>query len=171
MSGRGLRIMRSMIVALVAGLSATQAVAQVAQAPAAFGVADRAAVLVVHAVGAQIYECKADPAGRAGWAFREPIASLISEGRSIGRHYLGPTWELADGSAVKGALAQTAPGATAADVPLLKLEVVEHRGAGVLTNARLVLRLNTRGGVLSGPCASVGELRAEPYSADYVFLR
>ena len=29
----------------------------------------------------------------------------------------------------------------------------------------------TRGGVLKGACPTAGELRAEPYSADYVFLR
>jgi Protein of unknown function (DUF3455) len=55
-------------------------------------------------------------------------------------------------------------------VALLKLEVVEHRGGGILEDAKLVLRLETRGGVLKGACPTAGELRAEPYSADYVFL-
>ena len=36
--------------------------------------------------------------------------------------------------------------------------------------ATVVLRLNTRGGVLAGACPTVGELRAAPYSADYAFL-
>jgi hypothetical protein len=140
-------------------------------APAAFGVADRAPILVVHAVGAQVYECKADAGGAASWAFREPVATLIRDGGTIGRHYAGPTWELTDGGAVKGRQSATAPGAAPDDVPLLKLEVVEHRGGGILKDANLVLRLNTRGGVLEGGCATAGELRAAPYSADYAFLR
>jgi hypothetical protein len=51
------------------------------------------------------------------------------------------------------------------------LDVVEHRGTGILKDAKLVLRLNTHGGVLKGECPKAGELRAEPYSADYAFLR
>jgi hypothetical protein len=56
-------------------------------------------------------------------------------------------------------------------VALLKLDVVGHQGGGALAQAKLVLRLNTSGGALSGVCPKLGELRAEPYSADYAFLR
>ena len=130
-----------------------------------------AAVLVAHAEGVQVYECKADASGAPVWAFREPIATLISEGKTIGRHYAGPSWELNDGSAVKAKLLASAPGATASDVPLLKLSVVEHRGGGLLKDVTIVLRLKTMGGVLKGPCSTMSDLRAEPYSADYTFLR
>jgi hypothetical protein len=140
-------------------------------APAAFDVADRAAILVVHATGAQIYECKVDASGAANWVFREPIATLIRDGGTIGHHYVGPTWELADGEVVRGKQSAVAPGATPSDVALLKLDVAEYRGNGALKDARLVLRLNTRGGVLKGECQKAGQLRAEPYSADYAFLR
>lgn len=140
-------------------------------APAAFDVTDRAAILVVHATGAQIYECKVDASGAANWVFREPIATLVQDGGTIGHHYVGPTWELADGEVVRGKQSATAPGATPSDVALLKLDVAEYRGNGALKNAKLVLRLNTRGGVLQGECQKTGELRAEPYSADYAFLR
>jgi hypothetical protein len=140
-------------------------------APAAFGVADRATILVVHAVGAQIYECKPDAGGAASWALREPIATLTRGGETVGRHFVGPTWELADGEAVQGKQLAAAPGASPDDVALLKLDVVTHRGSGPLQDAKLVLRLNTRGGVLKGQCANPGELRAAPYSADYAFLR
>ena len=139
--------------------------------PAAFNVSDRAAILVVHAAGAQIYECKADAGGATNWVFREPIATLVGDGRTIGHHYVGPTWELTDGDMVRGKQSAEAPGASPADAPLLKLDVVEHRGTGVLKDAKLVLRLNTRGGALKGECPKAGELRAEPYSADYAFLR
>ena len=39
-----------------------------ASTPAVFDVADRAAILVAHGVGAQIYECKVD-AGATNWVF------------------------------------------------------------------------------------------------------
>jgi Protein of unknown function (DUF3455) len=143
----------------------------VATPPASFDVAGRATLLTAHGVGAQIYECKPSPTGGNVWTFREPVASLIAEGLTIGRHYAGPTWDLAQGGSVRGKQAATVPGAMAADIPLLKLEVIEHHGDGPLNAATLVLRLNTKGGVLSGACDRAGELRPVPYSADYLFLR
>ena len=47
---------------------------------------------------------------------------------------------------------------------------LEHPAA-YLKDARLVLRLNTRGGALKGPCPNLGEPRAAPYSADCAFPR
>jgi hypothetical protein len=158
---------------LLGGPPAAAAAPQVApvNAPAAFDVAGRAAILVVHAAGAQIYECKAEASGATNWVFREPIATLVQDGRTIGHHYVGPTWELTDGDMVQGRQSAAAPGAGPGDVALLKLDVAQHHGGGVLKDAKLVLRLNTRGGVLKGECPKAGELRAEPYSADYAFLR
>ena len=127
--------------------------------------------MAVHGVGAQIYECKSDGEGHQTWTFREPIAALLKDGRTVGRHYAGPTWELTDGGAVSGKLAASVPGATASDVALLELDVASRHGGGALNDATTVLRLNTRGGVLKGPCDSAGDLRAEPYAADYLFLR
>jgi hypothetical protein len=51
------------------------------------------AVLQLHAEGAQIYQCEADASGRIAWQFREPIASLFSDGKTVRVHYVGPTWE------------------------------------------------------------------------------
>ena len=92
-------------------------------------------------------------------------------GKTVGRHYAGPNWEYADGSIVQAKAAGNAPGATANDVPWLKLDVVGHRGAGTFAGADIVQRINTSGGVLRGPCEQAGALRSAPYSADYVFLR
>jgi len=169
----GRKTSRLTALAVFAGLLATPASTQVApnSAPATFGVADRTLLLVVHGVGAQIYECKPDAGGHDIWTFREPIAALFKDGRSVGRHYAGPAWELTDGGAISGKLAASAPGATADDVAVLKLDVVSRRGGGALADATLVLRLNTRGGVLAGPCETAGDLRAETYAADYLFLR
>jgi len=158
-------------VGILFGLPALGATSLVT-APAAFDVADRVIALKVHAEGAQLYQCAPDAGGRPVWTFREPIAALIGDGgKTIGRHYAGPTWELEDGGAVKGRQLASAPGAGANDIALLKLTASEHRGAGALAGVSLILRLNTHGGALKGACAVAGDLRAEPYSADYVFLR
>jgi hypothetical protein len=159
--------------ALLAGWLAAPAFAQgmPTSAPAIFGVAARATILAVRGVGAQIYECKPDPSGGNQWAFREPVAALFKDGRTVGRHYAGPIWELTDDATLKGKVAASAPGATPGDITLLKLDVIERRGEGALKDAALVLRLNTHGGVLKGPCDQAGDLRSEPYSADYLFLR
>ncbi len=128
-------------------------------------------VLSAHAEGAQVYECKASTDGKLAGAFREPIATLLVDGKTIGRHYAGPSWEHIDGSAVVGRAVGNAPGATAADIPWLKLEVASHRGSGVLTPVTTVQRINTHGGKLDGPCEAAGSFRSAPYSAEYVFLR
>ena len=95
----------------------------------------------------------------------------ISGGKTVGRHYAGPTWEYSDGSAVVGQVAGTAPGFVANDIPLLKLNVTSRRGTGALTPATTVQRINTAGGRLNGACYKAGTYESVPYSADYVFLR
>ncbi|MGY3074466.1 hypothetical protein ACVWZZ_000837 [Bradyrhizobium sp. LM6.10] len=139
--------------------------------PATIAAPGETVVLSVHAEGAQVYECKAGTDGKLAWAFREPIATLLSEGKTVGRHYAGPNWEHADGSAVAAKAAGNAPGATPADIPWLKLEVNAHRGSGVLTSATTVQRINTHGGKLDGACDKAGEFKSAPYSAEYVFLK
>lgn len=128
-------------------------------------------MLTIHAEGAQIYECKVDPAGKLAWQFREPIATLMIEGKTVGRHFAGPNWELSDGSAVGGKVMGRAPGATAKDIAWLRLEVTSQRGAGQLTGASHIQRINTRGGMVEGACDQSGAFLNVPYSADYVFLR
>jgi hypothetical protein len=142
-----------------------------ADVPDAIASPGDAVVMTVHAEGAQIYECKADSTGKLVWQFREPIATLLVQGKTVGRHYAGPSWELADGSAVTGKVSGRAPGATAQDIPLLKLEVTLQRGTGQLTGVTTVQRLNTQGGAAEGSCGSAGAFLNVPYQADYVFLK
>ena len=139
--------------------------------PDAIAAPGETVVLSVHAEGAQVYECKAGADGKLAWAFREPVATLLVEGKTVGRHYAGPNWEHIDGSAVAGKAIGNAPGATANDIPWLKLEVASRRGSGVLTPVTTVQRINTHGGKLEGPCEAAGSFKSAPYSADYVFLR
>lgn len=156
---------------LAMALLMVQTNAAPAQIPAAIAAPDATPFVTLHAEGAQIYQCKAGGDGKLAWSFREPIATLIADGQTVGRHYAGPTWEYADGSAVTGKVVATAPGATANDIAWLKLEVAGRRGSGALGAAGIVQRLNTSGGALSGSCDPAGALRSVPYSADYVFLR
>src|ERR1700686_1345920 len=111
--------------------------------PDAIAAPGESVVLAVHAEGAQVYDCKAGAEGKLAWAFREPIATLMADGKTVGRHYAGPNWESADGSAV----------------------------GGILTPVTTVQRINTQGGKLDGACDKAGATRSAPYSADYVFLR
>jgi len=139
--------------------------------PDALVAAGEHAVLTVHAEGAQIYECKAGDGGKLAWAFREPIATLLEDGKTVGRHYAGPTWEHQDGSIVTGHVVGTAVGASDSDIAWLKLNAVAHKGTGALGTVMTVQRLNTHGGQLSGDCDTAGAFKSVAYSADYVFLR
>lgn len=142
-----------------------------ADLPAGFAVGDRRPIATLHATGAQIYECKAAADGTQAWTFREPIAALMDNGKTVGRHFAGPSWDLDDGSGVTGKVVSSAPSAGPNDVAQLALQVVAHHGTGLLAEAGSVLRLRTAGGALKGACDRAGELRSIPYTADYVFLR
>jgi Protein of unknown function (DUF3455) len=152
-------------------LAAANASAAEPPLPKAIAAPGETVVLAVHGEGAQVYECKAGADGKLAWAFREPIATLIADGKTVGRHYAGPTWEYSDGSAVVGKEVGNAPGASASDIPWLKLEVASRRGNGVLTPVTTVQRINTHGGEIEGTCDTAGAFKSAPYSADYIFLR
>lgn len=142
-----------------------------AEVPDAIAAPGETLVALVHAQGAQVYECKADAAGALAWQFREPVATLIEGGKTIGRHYAGPHWELADGSIMAAKAVGRAPGATPRDIPLLKLETTSRSGGGRLADVSTIQRLDTKGGTAEGPCPAAGMLLSVPYSADYVFYR
>jgi hypothetical protein len=76
---------------------------------------------------------------------------------------------LPDSNFVNAKVAGQAPGATAKDIPLL--EVTSQRGAGQLTGASSIQRINTKGSVAEGTCDHAGKFLAVPYFADYVFFR
>jgi hypothetical protein len=139
--------------------------------PDAIAAPGETVVLTLHADGAQVYECKPGADGKLAWTFREPIATLLLDGKTLGRHYAGPNWEHSDGSAVVGKAVGNAPGGTPNDIPWLKLEVTSRRGSGILSGVTTVLRINTRGGKAEGGCDRAGAFHNAPYSADYVFLR
>ncbi len=157
------------LLAIVAAAALARAAS--AQVPPALAAPGESAVVTLHAEGAQIYECKSGTDGKLAWAFREPIATLLLDGKSVGRHFAGPSWEHVDGSAVVGKAVANVAGQTPGDIPWLKLEVTAHRGNGTLSGVTTVQRINTRGGVHTGGCDNAGALYSAPYSADYVFLK
>jgi hypothetical protein len=128
-------------------------------------------VFSVHAVGAQVYDCRAGEGGKLAWQLREPIATLIQDGETVGRHYKGPTWEHADESRIRGKQIDTRPGETVKDIPWLRLDAIEAGGSGVLAGVTAILRINTKGGQLAGTCNEAGTIVAVPYAADYMFLK
>ena len=167
-----MRTITSSVLALAVLLGAQAGtVAAETALPDAIAAPGATVALSVHAEGAQVYECKVGADGKPAWAFREPIATLFADGKTVGRHYAGPNWESSDGSAVVGKAVGNAPGATASDIPWLKLDVVSSRGNGVLSGVTTVQRINTSGGKLEGACDKAGTFKSAPYSADYVFLR
>lgn len=153
-------------------LVAAVMVCGVARAETREGVVPAGAVTVlrVQAEGVQIYDCVAADGG-AAWRFREPLATLMVGGKTVGRHYAGPWWALEDGSSVRGRVVESAAGESAADIPWLRLAVAGRSGDGALSGVTEVARVETRGGVVTGACGSVGALRLEPYSAVYLFLK
>lgn len=159
------------VLSLVAAPLCLALTAQATELPDVIAAPGEAHVVTVRAEGAQVYECKPDSAGKLTWSFREPIATLLLDGKTVGRHYAGPHWEWRDGSIVAATVAGRAPGATPQDIPLLKLTVTTRRGAGMLDGVTTVQRLATRGGVAEGTCPAAGAMLSVPYAADYAFHR
>jgi len=129
------------------------------------------------ASGVQIYECasKPDQPSVYEWVFRAPEAALADRsGRSLGKHYAGPTWEALDGSSVVGETKSRDPGPTQSAIPWLLLNAKTTAGTGVLTPTRSVQRVQTVGGVApSEPCsaANAKQVTRVPYTATYYFYR
>lgn len=123
--------------------------------------------------GAQIYTCKAKAADPAAfeWTLKAPDAELFDQsGAKIGRHYAGPTWEIADGSRVAGEAVQRSPVQGA--IPWLLLRATSHEGAGALSKVNYIQRVDTVGGVAPSAGCDAAHAGAEAridYSANYDF--
>jgi len=168
---RAARRPRTAIAVFAAGATFAATAFAASELPEAISAPGETLIATLHAEGAQLYECKADAAGKLAWQFREPIATLLVDGKTIGRHFAGPKWELDDGSAVSGKVVGRAAGASAADIPLLKLSATPQRDRGMLVGVTTIQRLNTKGGIAEGPCENTGAMLSVPYSADYAFYK
>jgi hypothetical protein len=113
--------------------------------------------------GDQVYRCI-----RGSWVLEAPDAKLLNqEGALIGRHFAGPTWQLNDGSWVKGQAIAKQPSPDATAMPSLLLESVG--GAGRLGSVRFIQRTGTKGGNAPEGNCSQSEVRRVPYTATYSF--
>lgn len=162
--------------ALLATACVTQPSAPTSTLPASLAVpAGQVLVLKAKGDGAQVYECRAaqDDAQRFSWTLKAPDAKLLDErGSPIGRHYAGPTWELADGSRVVGEMKARVDSPDSNAIPWLLLDAKANYGSGMLAHVASVQRLNTTGGKAPADgCDSshAGEERRVPYTADYYF--
>jgi hypothetical protein len=144
-------------------LLARPQVPQALEAPAGEKVTSRAV-----ASGVQIYECQAE-----GWKLVGPNAELRDDrGQSLGKHYVGPTWEAADGSKVVGEVQQKADAPDGKGVSWLLLKAKSTEGSGAFAKVTSIQRVGTEGGKApSGGCDAnaVGTRQSVPYSATYYF--
>ncbi len=133
---------------------------------------DQQMYLQVHAQGDQIYVCKSE-ASQFAWALKAPEAQLTdSKGQAFGRHFGGPTWQAKDGSRVTGTVAMKVESPDADSIPWLLLNVASHEGEGVLSRAKSIQRVNTKGGKAPGSGCDADHMNQEMrvhYTADYNF--
>jgi hypothetical protein len=133
--------------------------------------------LAAHATGVQIYECKAvkDDPSQFSWTLKAPEADLKDQsGKSVAKHYAGPTWEASDGSKVMGELVAKHDAPVAGAIPWLLLRAKSTSGSGIFSAIASIQRLQTSGG--SAPAngcdsSQAGKELRVPYSALYRFYK
>jgi hypothetical protein len=131
-------------------------------------------ILIARATGYQIYVCRPGAEGNPAWALQAPEAELFDEqGKAIGKHFGGPTWQLNDGSQITGKMAARVDAPDPKAIPWLLLTVTGHSGKGKLSGVTSIQRMNTVGGLAPAAqeCTSQsGEVEFKSsYSADYYF--
>jgi hypothetical protein len=129
--------------------------------------------LVGHAVGVQIYRCDL-PSG--SWSLVAPRADLYGEnGKLLGTHFGGPTWQARDGSYVVGRkVAEATVDPTAIDWLLVEARPSSaDPDGGRLSATTFIQRVATTGGraPAASQCDEADERVEVPYTADYVFWK
>ena len=125
------------------------------------------------AQGVQIYQWlpKKDAPTQFEWAFKAPAADLFdAQGKKIGHHYAGPTWEATDGSKVVGAVKSRVDSKVPGAAPWLLVGAKTHAGTGIFSHVTSIQRLETSGGKPPATAgAKPGEEVRVPYTATYYF--
>ncbi|XVJ69060.1 MAG: DUF3455 domain-containing protein [Rhizobacter sp.] len=136
--------------------------------------ADEQASLTLAAHGVQIYECRSKD-DKAEWVFLAPEAQLYEQGRHVGSHYAGPTWELDDASRVVGTVKARENAPLSGAIPWLLLNTRSVGTTGQLANTSSIQRVNTAGGAApTSSCATpadLGRVARVPYYTQYVFFK
>ena len=129
-------------------------------------------LLTVLGRGVQVYRCDGASAPPA-WVLDHPDADLFNaQGKVVGHHDAGPSWQLEDGSSVQGALIEKTPAPGPSDIPWLLLHASAHQGTGLLASAETIRRTQTHGGLAPRQgCdpSMVGATVNVPYTATYSF--
>ena len=130
-------------------------------------------VLELFADGVQIYACDPKDDGYS-WSFKAPEANLFDkQGRQVGTHFSGPTWELDDGSGVVGEVVAKADAPEPGAIQWLLLRVKSHQGSGALSAVAYIRRTDTKGGVAPSRGCDASHLSEQArmrYSATYQFF-
>lgn len=120
--------------------------------------------------GVQVYECKAKGSD-AEWVFVAPEARLVdAQGTLVGRHYVGPTWEAADGSKVVGTVRAKLDAPEAGAIPWLLLATHSTGKPGLFAKVSSIQRVATHGGAMPATgcsTATIGQVARVPYKAEY----
>ena len=129
--------------------------------------------LDVRGVGLQVYVCSTTDGGSYEWRFKAPEADLFDQqGRKVGKHYAGPTWEANDGSKVVGAVKAHQDDPHGAAIPWLLLNAKSTEGGGVFGKVDAIQRLATDAGLApKDGCAQaqLGQEARVAYQAVYRF--
>lgn len=163
------------VLAVLTGCATTQPPAS-PEVPAALRApAGQALHLEALATGVQIYECSLKPDSSYEWTFKAPEAALADRsGRSLGKHYAGPTWESSDGSAVVGEVKARDPGPVTSAIPWLLLVAKANTGRGTFAETKSIQRVATAGGPAPAEActgANLKQVARVPYTAAYYFYR
>jgi hypothetical protein len=130
-------------------------------------------VLAALGAGDQIYTCSPAERGAFAWKLEAPEAQLFdAQGKVIGKHYAGPTWESIDGSKVVGQVVEKADAPEPGAIPWLLLAARSSEGSGVLAAVKSVQRVDTSGGQAPKDgcdAAHVGAKSRVGYRARYYF--
>jgi Protein of unknown function (DUF3455) len=128
-------------------------------------------VLELIGKGVQIYKCSEGTDHNYEWKFEAPDACLFDQqGKIIGRHFAGPTWQLNAGDKLVGRVKQKYESQDKSAIPWLLLETVESSGK-TFGQVKSVQRVNTDRGKppAEATAANLGEKRRILYSATYKF--
>jgi Protein of unknown function (DUF3455) len=131
-------------------------------------------VLSAHAKGVQIYVCQSGADQRLAWTLKGPEAELSdAAGKTIARHFAGPTWKHVDGSEVVGKVVAKQDAPKAGAIPWLLLTAASHTGEGTLSKVTSIQRIHTEGGLPPGAdtcnASATGKEMRSAYQADYYF--
>jgi Protein of unknown function (DUF3455) len=130
-------------------------------------------VAKVLAKGTQNYECRTTDNTTYAWKLVGPDADLSDEtGKSVGHHYVGPTWESTDGSKVVGEVKAKADAPDGQGIPWLLLKATSTSGTGVFSKVTSIQRVDTTAGLApSTGCDAqhVGARQNIAYRGTYYF--